>query len=75
MYEEDIEKLQEWINSDDRCFGTGFNGEEYCISEHDVEGFCEFLREQTIDLVGIPCMVGTGGIWFRHEDLYNASYV
>ena len=75
MYEEEIEELQKWINDDDRCFDTGFNGEEYVVSELDVEDFCDFLREQNPDLIGIPCMIGTGGIWFKREDLDNAMYL
>ena len=75
MYEEEIEELQKWINDDDRCFDTGFNGEEYVVSELDVEDFCDFLREQNPDLIGIPCMVGTAGIWFKRENLDNASYL
>jgi hypothetical protein len=67
--------LQKWINDDDRRFDTGFNGEEYVISKLDVEDFCDFLREQNPDLIGIPCMVGTGGIWFKREDLDNAGYL
>ena len=74
MYEEEIEALREWINDDDRWSETSFNGEEYRISEHDIEDFCNFLREQNPDLIGIQCMVGTGGIWFRREDLDNARY-
>lgn len=75
MYEEDIEALQEWINDDDRCFDTGYNGEEYVIGEHDIEDFCDFLRERSPDLIGISCMVDTSGIWFKREDLYNAKYL
>jgi len=75
MCEEYIEALQEWINDDDRCFDTSYNGEEYCICEHDIEDFCDFLREQDPDLIGFPCMVDTGGIWFKREDLDNARYL
>ena len=74
MYEKDIEKLQKWINDDNRCYDTGFNGEEYVVDELDVEEFCDFLREQNPDLIGIQCMVGTSGIWFKREDLDNAKY-
>jgi hypothetical protein len=75
MYEKEIEELQKWINDDDRCFYTGFNGEEYVICEHDIEDFCDFLYERDPDLIGFPCMVGTGGICFKREDLYNAKYL
>ena len=75
MYDEEIKELQAWLDDDDRSFDTGFNGEEYVVSELDVEDFCDFLREQNPDLIGFPCMVGTGGIWFKREDLDNASYL
>lgn len=75
MYEEEIEALQEWINDDDRCFDTSYNGEEYVIGEYDIKDFCDFLREQNPDLIGIPCMVGTNGIWFKRDDLEKASYL
>ena len=75
MYEEDIEALHAWIEDDDRCFDTSYNGEEYVICEHDIEDFCDFLRERNPDLIGIPCMVDTGGIWFKREDLDNARYL
>ena len=75
MYEEYIEELNAWINDNDRCFDTSFNGEEYCICEHDIEDFCDFLREQDPDLICIQCIVGTGGIWFKREDLDNVRYL
>ena len=75
MYDEEIEELHAWLDDDDRSFDTGFNGEEYVIGELDVEDFCDFLREQNPDLIGIPCMVGTGGIWFTKDDLDKARYL
>lgn len=75
MYEEDIEELHGWIEDDDRNYDTSFNGEEYFISHLEVDDFCDFLREQNPDLIGIPCMVGTSGIWFKREDLDKAEYL
>ena len=75
MYDDEIKKLNEWFNDEDRSYDTSFNGEEYVVGEFDVEDFCDFLREQNPDLIGIPCMVGTGGIWFRPSDLDEASYI
>ena len=74
MYDEEIKGLNEWFNDEDRSFDTYFNGEVYAVSEIDVEDFCDFLREQNPDLIGIPCMVGTGGIWFWLSDLDKARY-
>ncbi len=75
MYDDEIKRLNEWFNDEDRSYDTSFNGEEYAVSEIDVEDFCDFLREQNPDLIGIPCMVGTGGIWFRSSDLDKARYL
>lgn len=75
MYEEQIEELHGWIEDDDRSYDTGFDGEVYSISSYDVDDFCDFLREQNPDLIGIPCMVGTSGIWFKREDLDKARYL
>ena len=75
MYDKEIEELQAWFEDDERAFYTGFNGEEYVVSELDVEDFCDFLREQNPDLIGFPCMVGTDGIWFTKDDLDKASYL
>ena len=73
MDKEDIKALHEWIEGDDRCFNTSYNGEEYCICECDIEDFCDFLRERNPDLIGIPCMVGGSGIWFKRKDLDNVK--
>ena len=75
MYDDGIKGLNEWFNDEDRSFATSFNGEEYVVDEFDVEDFCDFLREQNPDLIGIPCMVGTSGIWFRSSDLDEARYL
>ena len=75
MFEDDIEKLNKWFEDEERAFETGFNGEEYTVSEMDVEDFCDFLRELSPDLIGISCMVGTGGIWFTKDELQEARYL
>ena len=75
MYDKEIEELNVWFEDNERAFYTGFNGEEYVVDELDVEDFCDFLREQNPDLIGIPCMVGTGGIWFTKDDLNKARYL
>jgi len=75
MYEDEIKKLNKWFENEERHFDTSFNGEEYSIDELDVDDFCKFLREQNPDLIGIPCMVGTSGIWFTKDDLENVRYI
>ena len=46
----------------------------YSVSQYDIDDFCDYLRENEPDLIGIPCMVGGGGIWFTSEDLEKARY-
>ena len=45
MWRDDIEELNKWFADKERAYETGFNGEEYIVSEVDVEDFCDFLRE------------------------------
>lgn len=75
MWRDDIEELNKWFADKERAYSTGFNGQEYGVSEVDVEDFCDFLRELNPDLIGIPCMVGTSGIWFTKDELQKASYL
>lgn len=76
MYEESIEALNKWFDDEERSFGTGYNEDgEYSVEQSDVDDFCDFLRETDPDLICIPCMVGTDGIWFRKEDLDRARYL
>ncbi len=75
MYDDEIKELNKWFADEERCYDTGFNGEEYTVSESEVEDFCDFLRDQNPDLIGIQCMVGTSGIWFTSDDLKNARYL
>jgi hypothetical protein len=76
MYEEDIQELNKWFNDEDRSYDTGYNEcGEYTVSQYDVDDFCDYLRENEPDLVGIRCMVGGGGMWFQHEDLEKARYL
>lgn len=76
MYEDSIKKLNEWFDSEDQSYGTGYNEiGEYSVYQGDVDDFCGYLREHEPDLVGIQCMVGVEGIWFKREDLENARYL
>ena len=75
MYKDEIEEVNKWMEDEERQFNTGFNGEEYSVSEMDIEDFCDFLRELNPDIIGIPCMVGSSGIWFTKDDLDRASHL
>ena len=79
MYDEDRQALHKWFRKH-KDYSTYHNYspnkeyDEYVISQSDVDDFCDFLRENIMDLVGIPCMVGSGGIWFRRTDLDKAKF-
>lgn len=76
MYEESIEELNKWFDDEERSFDTGYNEDgEYSVGTLDLDDFCDYLRENEIDLIGISCMVGTDGIWFKREDLEKARYL
>ena len=71
MYDEDIEKVDKWF-TEHGDFSTYKNDEEYVVDSVDVEDFCDFIREEFPDLIGIECMVGNSGIWFKRCDLESA---
>ena len=75
MYEEDIEELDKWFDKDYLSCETSHYDDEYIVDQTDVDDFCDYLREEYPDLIGIKCMVGTGGIWFKREDLIAAKYL
>ena len=75
MYTDEIEEVNKWFEDEERMYDTGFNGEEYYVNEAEVEDFCDFLRELNPDIIGIPCMVGKGGIWFTRYDLNKANHL
>lgn len=79
MYKDQIKELNKWFRKHNN-YGTyhhtkQVHGEDvYCVSQYDIDEFNDYLRENEPDLIGIPCMVGGGGIWFTSEDLENARY-
>ena len=74
MYEEDIEELNKWFEDEERCFETSHVDDEYNVDQCDIDDFCDYLRENHPDLICIDCRVGTGGIWFKKENLEQAVY-
>lgn len=74
MDEDSIKKLNEWFDDKDRCFETYHSHGQYAVSQNDLYDFCEWLTENEVDLIGIPCMVCAEGIYFKEEDLKNAVY-
>lgn len=76
MYKESIEELNKWFDDEDRSYDTDYNKEgEYTVSQYDVDDLSDYLRENEPDLIGIPCMIGGDGIWFKREDLEKARYL
>lgn len=61
-------KIKSWIDRKD-SYGTYHGDGEYVIAASDVEDFCEYIEKTFPDLIGIPCLVGKGGIWFFDDDL------
>lgn len=72
--EDNIKKLNEWIEDKERSYDTSLTDGQYSISQLDVYEFCDFLTENEPNLIGIPCMVCAEGIYFKEEDLNNAIY-
>lgn len=72
--EENIKKLNEWIEDKERSYDTSLAYGQYSISQLDLYDFCDFLTENEPDLIGIPCMVCAEGIYFKEEDLNNAIH-
>ena len=72
--EETIKKLNEWIEDEERYSETSYTNGQYSISQLDVDDFCDFLTENEPGLIGIPCNVCGGGIWFSKNDLRNAKH-
>lgn len=70
-----IERLNKWFDDKERSYDTSRTDEQYNIESYDLEDFCDYLRENEIDLIGIPCMVCPDGIWFKREDLEKARYI
>lgn len=72
--EDSIKKLNEWFNDEERSIDTSYTNGQYSVSQLDLYDFCEYLTENEVDLIGIPCMVCAEGLWFDEEDLKKAYY-
>ena len=76
MYEEDIQKVNEWFDAHTEYYGTSRSEREYSIAQDDLESFADFLRENYPDLCCIRCYFGKedSTIWFFREDLEKAEF-
>lgn len=76
MYEDDIKKVDEWFSKHTEYYGTNHEGDEYTISEHDLEDFSNFLSDEFPDFCLIRCFFGTCDvcIWFYRKDLEEAVF-
>jgi len=72
MYDDEIELVDKWFN-EHGDFSTYYNDEEYVVNQCDVDDFCDFIRENFSDLVGIEVMICGDGIWFKRSDLESAK--
>ena len=76
MYEDDIQKVNEWFDRHTEFYGTSRSEREYNIFQEDLEDFTDFLRDEFPDLCYIRCYLGAGDstVWFFKEDLENAQF-
>lgn len=76
MYEDDIKKVDEWFSKHTEYYGTNHEGDEYTISEYDLEDFSKFLSDEFPDLCLIRCCFRTGDvcILFYRKDLEEAVF-
>ena len=72
--EDSLTKLNKWFDDEERCLDTSRVDGVYSVSQLDLEDFCDYLTENEVDLIGIPCMICAEGLWFNEEDFKNASY-
>lgn len=72
--EDNLKKLNEWFDDKERCIDTYHANGQYSVSSIELDDFCEYLNENEVDLIGIPCMVCPEGIWFTEDDLKNVCY-
>lgn len=76
MYEDDIKLVDEWFEKHTEYYGTNHEGNEYTVSQYDIEDFSDFLRDTFPDLAYIRCCFGTcdASIWFYKQDLKEAQF-
>lgn len=76
MYEDDIQLVNEWFENHKEYYGTNHEGNEYTLSQYDIESFVDFLADKFPDLCYIRCNIGTGDacIWFHESDLKEATF-
>lgn len=72
MYDEHIQMINDWFEKHED-YGTYHVDNEYAVRIGDMREFRDLISEIT-DLVFIPCVFGTEGIFFTTEDLENAKY-
>lgn len=73
MCEEQITRLDIWFEKCGGYFTNATDG-EYSVHSSDMDEFVTFLRLNYPDMIGIPCLVGNEGIWFKREDLERTRF-
>ncbi len=76
MYEDDIQLVNKWFENHKEYYGTNHKGNEYTVSQYDLESFVDFLGHNFPDLCYFRCCIGTGdvSIWFHTDDLKEATF-
>lgn len=79
MYDDEIEALRDWLNSEEHVFSYSHTEEEdgedvLFVSVYDYEEFCNWLTENATDLIYIPGKIGNDGVWFSSVELSKARF-
>ena len=72
--EDSLTKLNKWFDDEERYSETSRVKGVYSVSSLDLEDFCDYLTENEVDLIGIPCYICSEGLWFTEEDFKTARY-
>lgn len=82
LYKDDLNKIDKWFDKKEKEWSWGGtyhhtkerDGEDlYVISAEDVKEFCELLAREVVDAVGVSCLIGYDGVWFKRADLEGAE--
>ena len=72
MYDEHIKMINDWFEKHED-YGTYHVDDEYAVRIGDMREFRDLIAEIP-DLICIPCVFKTEGIFFTTDDLDKARY-
>ena len=56
MYEEDIQKVDEWFDAHTEYYGTSRSEREYSIDSYDIDDFTNITSASTLEHTRVPCV-------------------